>query len=118
MTESKAVLFVLTAILLRSSSGLKCFDCDNCPENPTEGNVTVKDGCGACLITRAYASNVLSSLTIKCSPTCPPINGAEIGSVVGVKVGCCYTDLCTAVAVLRNPNLLLVLTVLLVLHTK
>ncbi|TGZ74003.1 hypothetical protein CRM22_001188 [Opisthorchis felineus] len=31
------------------ASGLKCFDCDKCPENPTEGNVTVKDGCGACL---------------------------------------------------------------------
>ncbi|OON17486.1 hypothetical protein X801_06676 [Opisthorchis viverrini] len=119
MTEIKAMLFVLTAILLMSANGLKCFDCDKCPDDPKEGNVTVKDDCKACLVTKAYAGNALSSLTIKCSPFCPPLNGAEIGNVAGVKVGCCYTDLCTAGAVFRVPNrFFIMVTVVLVFHMK
>ncbi|GAA56155.1 hypothetical protein CSKR_103164 [Clonorchis sinensis] len=98
MAERKATLFVLTAILLMSgedrlcllkyfslANALKCFDCDTCPEDPKEGNVTVKDGCGACLIARANAGNGLNVLAIKCFPTCTAISGVELGNIAGVK---------------------------------
>ncbi|OON22333.1 hypothetical protein X801_01768, partial [Opisthorchis viverrini] len=97
-------------------TALKCFDCAKCPENPKEGEVPVKTNCKTCLTSRTYSGRKLRALSITCSPVCPPTKGVDAGSLVTVKVKCCYRDLCTGHAVSRIPSAIMTLICLLILH--
>ncbi|GAA47392.1 hypothetical protein CLF_100304 [Clonorchis sinensis] len=95
---------------------LKCFDCAQCPENPKEGEVPVKQNCKTCLTSRTYSGGKLRALSITCSPVCPPTKGVDAGALVKVKVKCCYRDLCTGHAVPRIPSSTITSICLIVIH--
>ncbi|KER26091.1 hypothetical protein T265_06571 [Opisthorchis viverrini] len=65
---------------------------------------------------RTYSGRKLRALSITCSPVCPPTKGVDAGSLVTVKVKCCYRDLCTGHAVSRIPSAIMTLICLLILH--
>ncbi|KAG5445953.1 hypothetical protein CSKR_102806, partial [Clonorchis sinensis] len=102
--------------LLSTVVALKCFDCAQCPENPKEGEVPVKQNCKTCLTSRTYSGGKLRALSITCSPVCPPTKGVDAGALVKVKVKCCYRDLCTGHAVPRIPSSTITSICLIVIH--